>query len=668
MQYRREIDGLRAVAVMPVILFHAGLGLFSGGYVGVDVFFVISGYLITTILLEERAAGRYSLAGFYERRARRILPALFFVCAATLPFAWAWMLPSELAEYGRSLAAVMLFVSNIHFLDQAGGYFSPDLELQPLLHTWSLAVEEQYYLLLPLVLMAFRRLRMLGIVLGLMGVASLALADWGAWAEPEKNFFFTFSRLWELFAGSLVAVWLRARGGVAPNGALAALGLAMILGAMLAYDSATPFPSRYTVLPVAGTVLVLLFAGQGTMAGRLLGMRALVGIGLISYSAYLWHQPVLAFARIRLIDHPPAVVMAGLVVLSLVLAAATYALVEQPFRRRGGAALLPRRAGVFTASGLGMAALIAGGLWLERGAGMPGRLADSAAFALVSETGARNLAHMAECHLDGTAGSYPGLSLPACNTGGAGPLDAIMIGDSHASALRAALFEATANSDAGDLNIGTIAFGACPPVPGLRSERDTDCPMLTERLYADLAASDIPVVVFVARWSLYSTGTGFDNGEGGRETKLLPYAADGFDRAREDGVLAAYGAAIARLRDAGKRVVVVHPVPEAGWNVAHRLIRIERFGGVPLEDIAFGADPSRVQARHAPVTTALDAVADVIAVRPSERLCDTVLPGRCVHAARGRTYYDDDDHLSIEGARLVVPPILAAVRSALTTR
>jgi hypothetical protein len=291
------------------------------------------------------------------------------------------------------------------------------------------------------------------------------------------------------------------------------------------------------------------------------------------------------------------------------------------------------------------------------------RLAENAAYDLVRQTAARNMVHMADCHFDGTDGQYPGLSIAACNTGGAGPLDAIVIGDSHASALRAALFEGAAG-----LNIGTIAYGACPPVPGLRSDRATDCPMLTERLYTDLAASDIQVVVLMARWSLYSTGTGFDNGAGGRETKLLPYWNDTHDGPRPDGVLAAYGAAIARLQAAGKRVIVVHPVPEAGWNVADRLVRMTQFGRAEAQTAAFGADPARVAARHAPVAALFDSLPGIIAVRPAAALCDTVLAGRCAHVAQGRVFYDDDDHLSIEGARLVAPLILTALAQALTMR
>ncbi|MEX1233357.1 MAG: acyltransferase, partial [Roseovarius sp.] len=204
MRYRPEIDGLRAVAVVPVILFHAGFSAFEGGYVGVDVFFVISGYLITTILISEREAGTYSLLDFYERRARRILPALFLVLLVTIPFAWRWLAPDPFEDYARSQAFAALFLSNIHFLEKSS-YYDIGSALRPLLHTWSLAVEEQFYLLFPLVLLplgAFARGKFMVAFL-ILSALSLAVAEWGWRSYPDENFYFTFSRLWELLAGSI---------------------------------------------------------------------------------------------------------------------------------------------------------------------------------------------------------------------------------------------------------------------------------------------------------------------------------------------------------------------------------------------------------------------------------------------------------------------------------
>ena len=349
MKYRPEIDGLRSVAVLPVILFHAGFSLFSGGYVGVDVFFVISGYLITTILISERENGTYSLLGFYERRARRILPALFFMLICTIPFAWRWIPPDPFEDYARSLSYAAMFISNIHFLEKSS-YFDVGAEFRPLLHTWSLAVEEQYYLLFPLVLWAlgqFVRTKFILVFL-ILSALSLALAEWGWRNYPTENFFFSPSRLWELLAGSICAALLFNRAQMRNElGAMA--GLVLILYSIVFFDGSLPFPSIYTVVPVLGTVLIILFAAPGTIVARLLSVKPMVAIGLISYSAYLWHQPLFVFARIRSVSEPSLLLMSGLALASLALAWLTWRYVETPFRRR---TWLPERRRLLQASAL----------------------------------------------------------------------------------------------------------------------------------------------------------------------------------------------------------------------------------------------------------------------------------------------------------------------------
>lgn len=336
MNYRREIDGLRAVAVLPVILFHAGFSWFSGGFVGVDVFFVISGYLITSILLAEHEAGRFSIVGFYERRARRILPALVLVMACCVPLAWALMLPYQLKDFAQSLVAVATFSSNVLFWRQSG-YFDTEAASKPLLHTWSLAVEEQYYLLFPLALALCWRLgrRALVGLLALVTLACLMLAEWGWWNHPQANFFLTPTRAWELMIGSLIAfvpaVWLQGRS--LWREALALAGLAAVLVTIVLFDDHTPHPSRYTLIPVLGTAAVILFAQSGTWAARLLSWPLWVGVGLISYSAYLWHQPLFAFARLKGWGEEGGWVLGGVSLLALALAYASWRWVEKPFRR-----------------------------------------------------------------------------------------------------------------------------------------------------------------------------------------------------------------------------------------------------------------------------------------------------------------------------------------------
>lgn len=373
--YRRDIDGLRAVAVLPVILFHAGLTWFSGGYVGVDVFFVISGYLITSLILADLAQGRFSILRFYERRARRILPALLFVILCCLPLAWAGMRPVELEDFGQSLVATMAFASNILFLIETD-YFAPSAEMKPLLHTWSLAVEEQFYVIVPLLLAALHALarRSAVWVIAALALISFALCEWGWRHAPSFTFYMLPMRAWELFAGSLCAFALAGRGVLraGPAGEFAALaGLAAILWAVLFLDGDTPFPSAWALLPVLGTCLIILFAAPQTWAARILTLKPFVWVGLVSYSAYLWHQPLFAFARLRLEGHPPQSLMLGLAALALGLAWLSWRYVETPFRQGGG--WLPRQAQVFAAS-LAMMTLIGGlGLAGHIWKGWPGR-------------------------------------------------------------------------------------------------------------------------------------------------------------------------------------------------------------------------------------------------------------------------------------------------------
>jgi peptidoglycan/LPS O-acetylase OafA/YrhL len=339
MDYRREIDGLRALAVLPVILFHAGFETFSGGFVGVDVFFVICGYLITTIILAELEQGKFSIVNFYERRARRILPALFLVMLVCIPFAWFWLLPSDMKDFSQSLVAVSVFASNILFWRESG-YFDTAAELKPLLHTWSLAVEEQYYVLFPLFLMLFWKLgkRWILVTLGLVFVASLAVAQWAAYAKPAAAFYLLPTRGWELLIGAFAAFYLSQSNrkdfgkGLSEFGGW--LGVALILYAVFAYSKTTPFPGFYALVPTIGTVLIILFATQQTTVGKFVGNKAFVGVGLISYSAYLWHQPLFAFARQVGVSDSEVAIFLALSITSIFLAYLSWQYVEAPFRNK----------------------------------------------------------------------------------------------------------------------------------------------------------------------------------------------------------------------------------------------------------------------------------------------------------------------------------------------
>lgn len=337
MLYRREIDGLRAIAIVPVILFHAGVSPFHGGYVGVDIFFVISGYLITSLLLESMNEGRWSIIDFYERRARRILPALFFVVAVTFPFAWYYMIPHQLGEFSQSLVAVSLFASNVLFWKQSD-YFDTSSELKPLLHTWSLSVEEQYYVIFPIFLALVWRWGRRSTVwlMGIVAVISLLAAQIYAQKYQAATFYLLHTRAWELFLGGLAAVHLQRSKQPLPTSIdFGLIGLMMIVASIFAFDKSTPFPSFYALLPTVGAMLVILYSRPSNLSGTVLGHGLPVQLGILSYSAYLWHQPILAILKIRgdtteLGQIELLLLFIGIFPLSYL----TYRFVETPFRNR----------------------------------------------------------------------------------------------------------------------------------------------------------------------------------------------------------------------------------------------------------------------------------------------------------------------------------------------
>lgn len=291
MKYRPEIDGLRAIAVLPVVLQHAAIGPFSSGYAGVDIFFVISGYLITFILLEEEESRDFSIGKFYERRARRIMPALLLVISASSIVSVIYMFPLELNEFSQSVIATLLFSSNFFFYFNSD-YFSTATELKPLLHTWSLAVEEQFYIVFPFLLhLLWRRYRRGSVLFAFSIVACASFSLCLLFAGSGLAFFLLPFRAWELLVGAISAIIVRQQ-FVSARRLPAILGLALILFS-LTMLSDHRWPSAVTLFPVLGTALVLIFANSATMPGRLLTYRPFVQLGMISYSLYLWHQPVL---------------------------------------------------------------------------------------------------------------------------------------------------------------------------------------------------------------------------------------------------------------------------------------------------------------------------------------------------------------------------------------
>jgi peptidoglycan/LPS O-acetylase OafA/YrhL len=632
LKYRREIDGLRAVAVIPVVLFHAGLQGFGGGYVGVDVFFVISGYLITTLILQDLRQDRFSLLEFYERRARRILPALFVVIAACLPFAYAWMPPDELASFARSVIAVTFFVSNLHFWAESG-YFTTAAELKPLLHTWSLAVEEQFYIVFPLGLMLIWAVarRHLTLIIVLTAVASFALCEWAVRTYPGAAFYFLPTRAWELLAGALCALALSRREPI-PNELLALAGIGLIALSVFLFDESTPFPSVYALAPVGGTVLIILCATPTTRVGQVLSSRPLVGLGLISYSTYLWHQPLLAFARLRDIEPPSQALLVGLALLSFPLAYLTWRFVEQPARRRDGR-IWGRRGAVFGASAAGLLVFAGIGAYGLTTGGLPNRLSPHGLQSSYIQTATWS-PRANEC-LTREMSPRPG---EAC-VYNAAPQVAVF-GDSHGPELAYAL---AARLERSGIGVKQLTGQGCSPVP---SDEYAWCrEWLPEAVEALKASPEIRDVVVTFR--IHAHMHGFHD----VIYPTIPRSEDG----RAEEVLAALKDLLDDLAET-KNVVYLLQHPELPVHIHQIVFRRQLVG-----DTIDGAPRAWWDARSAYLRERLDELPpNVTVVDPVSRFCG---PDVCIAGSDGVAYYFDADHLSVDGAARIVDLLLPQLES-----
>ena len=508
--YRRDIDGLRAIAVVAVVLFHAGLTWVKGGFVGVDIFFVISGYLISTILLEDQAHQRYSIAGFYERRIRRILPALFVVLLVAIPFAVLTAMPRQLRLFGGGLASVVTFVSNIWFW-KTTNYFVPAAGENPLLHTWSLSLEEQFYLIFPLLLAVVWPLgrRAMFWIFSALLVISLGAAQWGSVFAPTATFYLLPTRVWELLAGTLVAL-IHARPdamtgiSLRTRNLLSGAGLVLIAGSIFLYGGDLAYPSLYTAAPVLGAALLLYSEdNETTWVGRVLCLPPLVSCGLISYSLYLWHQPIFAFARLAVVDEPSPFLFVILTLLAIGLAIVTYRFVERPFRDRER---ISRKTVFCLAAAVGVLLLAVGGL-IYHAKGLPSRLsrAERLESAVIAhEIKIRSAAiRTGECHYSDD--EVPDLGkflkqwycVPVQDKALAGRV--FVVGDSHAADIAMALRSA-------GMPIGQMTGAGC-------SVRWSNTSNRCRRLFKTMLEGSKPgpddVIVLAQRWNRDDDLAGF---------------------------------------------------------------------------------------------------------------------------------------------------------------
>lgn len=626
--YRPDIDGLRAVAVLAVLFNHAGLGL-KGGYVGVDVFFVISGYLITQLILKDLHAGTFGLAQFWERRVRRIMPALVVMVLATLIASWVRLLPQDFHDLGLSVLAQVALISNYYFYT-VSGYFEQAAAQKPLLHTWSLAVEEQFYLLFPLVLLAVHRWfrRWLVPMTVLLLAASFTLAVLWSHSHAWANFYFLPTRAWELLLGGLLAA---APGFMAMPRAgreVATLaGLGAILYAVVVFDHTTPMPGLPALLPCGGAALIIaggrIPTGHALPLGtRLLSMSPLVFIGLISYSLYLWHWPLLVLAQYWDVEPMSTSRRWALVALSMALAVMSWRWVETPFRQRH---YLAGRGSLFLAAGTLSVALLGMGGAVVALQGVPSRLPEAAQ--RLSQ-GSTDFAFSEGIQLeDAVQGRFTEL--------GAGnrsqPVQVLVWGDSHAMAIMPAIDKLC--RDHGVRGLGAT-YSATAPLIGY-DNRNPDSlrennQAFNEAVIRFIKEQHVRHVLMVARWDGY-----------------LEY-----DHQQTGPLLEGVVATLQALKDSGARVWLMPTVPVYSAEVPKMLASAVIHGQDPAKLGLSLVDYRRANALQMQVFQQALAKTSGDAFRlldPGSLL--TGVDGRCqVVSTDGYSLYRDSHHLAIRGA------------------
>ncbi len=631
--YRPDVDALRAVAVLAVFLFHLGIGKIPGGFVGVDVFYVISGFVIFRTLYRELDEQRFSPWAFYGRRVRRIMPALLLTLAASLVAGAVIMLPDDFIRLANSALATMASGANIYFFDRVD-YFAPSVHETPLAHMWSLGIEEQFYLLLPLLAFAVTRFRSShGLARALVIISLLSLAEnliavhW--FREELHAFYLPMARFWEIGAGGLLA-WLEPR--CRPHGllqrGLAAGGLLGLVASFVLIDEAMLFPGVAAMLPVAATAAVIVAAVPATgLAGRVASMPPVLFLGRISYSLYLFHWPLIVFYSLYSPAKLSGFERAGILAVGIVLAWLSWRFVESRFRgaQQGGRIEL-RITGV-------AAVLGAGALAISLSDGMTFRLSP-AARAVVAE------AAFISVHPKG-CGSVEGLRPPAnahlCTYSGSSKgFGYLLWGDSHARVLGKGLQQLT------DMPGLVLDMSSCPSLLDVdrsgSSNRDS-CRAHQDRALQLVQAERIPVVVLASRWATNASPIG--NLDNGQPSAQLFDRATGAELSFQD----ALARTVSRFRALGAEVLIFGPVPESPVDVPKAMIRAAHLSE-PVPTI----DRATFDLRQREVLPAIAAVAaepGVSVAWPHEMLCNA---DTCRIADGSTPFYADDDHLSLPGS------------------
>lgn len=509
MKYRADIDGLRAVAVLLVLAYHLNLDTnrFRGGFVGVDVFFVISGFLISSIILSGLDSSRFSLLGFYERRVRRIFPALVVMLLGAAVLAHRFFLPSEFVDFGKSLLAATFSLSNVFFLRQSG-YFDAPSTMKPLLHTWSLGVEEQFYLFLPLFLIGVRRFfpKRQVILISAVALLSFVVSAVGAFRSPDATFYLAHTRAWELLLGTLLAMDLLPEISSALWRNLASFfGLALILTAGFAFNSATRFPGAAALFPCVGAGLIIAAGKSGTsIVGWALSLPPVVFIGKISYSLYLWHWPLIVFQGSDgflakgLTSSETKVV---LLLASVGIATLSWRFVEQPFRERR---VRFSRVAIFRMASIAAAvlAVLSAGIIVTHGepSRYPAKAVKVASFLETWDAATAAQYRLGACFIPQETDKH--FDSAVCLRQDSHKPNYLLVGDSHAAQLWGGL-----SSIFTDVNFMQATAGGCKPTLDQSSSISPKCSHLMNYVFSDyLRTHHVDCLVIAARWDRADLG------------------------------------------------------------------------------------------------------------------------------------------------------------------
>lgn len=667
MKYRPEIDGLRALAIVPVLMFHAGFSSFSGGYVGVDIFFVISGYLITSIVASELDKNSFSILSFYERRARRILPALFAMLAVTIPSAYLLLSAADLVAYAKSLLGSVLFLANITAYLQSG-YFDSASDIKPLMHIWSLAIEEQYYLFSPLLLAFLWRFNSSKIIITIafISVASLVLAETKIDKDASIAFFYLYCRAWELGLGTLLALILHSANkqqnvfeiSSIVRQVFAFIGLALIVFAIVSFDKDTRFPGVSALIPTVGACLIIAFAANETWVGQLLSTRLMVTLGLISYSAYLWHQPIFAFFRYRSPNQLDQSLEGGLIIFTVFIAYFSWRYIEAPFRRKS----VMTRGGIASISLIGIVFFSLIAIFTSVKQGFPERYP-------------RDLSSAFDPHKikEGKFCDFKKLSkfedLDFCEFGDAtSKSTVILFGDSHASSLLGELDLEFKRKKIKGLRVRLLSCDHT--IPGMLSGAPTetnkrsaqDCLSNFDH-FVDFVQHNADAVVVSARWTskMYPVDNllldaSFDNQEGGVEYHKNPKSSfaptkSGTWVTDSEWKKQAVWEFLLKLIETRKQILVVYPIPEVGWDLPRYNFATYLQTGEVKKNISTSYELYKARNRFIIETLDDQKIDKITRIRPEDFFCREDAGTRCLAQSNLKPYYYDNNHLASDGAR-----------------